>query len=170
MVRPGFELNPLALISGRVFVGYRQFTPLDENVPDYRGVVAAIDATYIRGSTRFEMKVDRDLAYSYESTRPYYALLDTGLTVTQRITTAWELVGRGSRQTLAYRQLASLETTQNPQRDRGWVYGGGIGYLPGDTLRLGVDTNYYTRRSEFEGRRDYEGLRVFGSISYGIQQ
>jgi hypothetical protein len=170
MVRPGFELNPLALISGRVFVGYRQFTPLDEHVPDYRGVVAAIDATYIRGSTRFEMKVDRDLAYSYEPARPYYALLDAGLTVTQRITTAWELVGRGSRQVLAYRQLESLGTTVNPQRDRGWVYGGGIGYLVAETFRLGLDTNYYTRRSEFEGRRDYEGLRVFGSISYGIQQ
>jgi hypothetical protein len=33
-----------------------------------------------------------------------------------------------------------------------------------------VDTNYYTRRSEVEGRRDYDGLRVFGSIKYGIRQ
>jgi hypothetical protein len=170
MVRPGFELNPLALISGRVFVGYRGFTPLDENLPEYRGVVAAVDATYIRGSTRFEVRVDRDLAYSYEPTRPYYALLDTGLTVTQRVTTAWELVGRGSRQVLAYRQLESLAATLEPQRDRGWVYGGGIGYLLGETFRIGFDTNYYTRRSELQGRRDYEGLRMFGSISYGIQQ
>src|SRR5688572_13832103 len=80
-VMPGFELKPLALISGRVFVGYRQFDPLSETLPDYRGLVAAVDAAYIRGATRFEAKVDRDVAYSFEAARPYYALLDMGLTV-----------------------------------------------------------------------------------------
>ncbi|HJR60720.1 MAG TPA: outer membrane beta-barrel protein [Vicinamibacterales bacterium] len=169
-VMPGFELKPLALISGRVFVGYRQFKPLTETLPEYRGVVASVKATYIRSSTRFELKVDRDLAYSYEPTRPYYALLDYGLTVTQRITNAWELVGRGSRQTLAYRMLDALDASSIPPGDKGYVYGGGVGYRLGETFRLGLDTNYYTRRSEIEGRRDFEGLRVFGSISYGIQQ
>ena len=169
-VMPGFEIKPLALISGRVFVGFRQFKPLTETLPEYRGVVASVKATYIRTSTRFELKVDRDLAYSYEPTRPYYALLDYGLTVTQRITSAWELVGRGNRQTLAYRMLGGLDGVATPPGDKGYVFGGGLGYRLGETFRLGLDTNYYTRRSEIEGRRDYEGLRVFGSISYGIQQ
>jgi hypothetical protein len=169
-VMPGFEIKPLALISGRVFVGYRQFKPLTETLPEYRGVVASVKATYIRSSTRFEVKVDRDLAYSYEPTRPYYALLDFGLTVTQRITPAWEVVGRGSRQTLAYRLLGAVDASGTPPGDKGYVFGGGVGYRLGETFRLGLDTNYYTRRSELEGRRDYEGLRVFGSISYGIQQ
>jgi len=169
-VMPGFELNPMALISGRVFVGYRDFKPLTDTLPRYRGMVASVDATYVRDSTRFEARVHRDLAYSYEPTRPYYALLDFGLTVTQRITTAWELVGRGSRQQLAYRQFGSLDGAGAAQRDRGYLYGGGIGYLLGETFRLGFDANYYTRRSDFELRRDYEGLRLFGSISYGIQQ
>ena len=168
-VMPGFDIKPLALISGRVFVGYRQFDPLSAAVPDYRGVVAAVNATYIRGSTRFEAKVDRDLAYSYEPLRPYYALLDTGLTVTQRITHAWEIVGRGSRQTLAYRHVGVTEAASG-RSDRGYIWGGGLGYRVGELLRLGGDVNYYTRRSELEGRRDYEGLRVFGSISYGIRQ
>ena len=35
-VLPGFELKPFALIAGTVFVGYRQFNPLDRRVPDYR--------------------------------------------------------------------------------------------------------------------------------------
>ncbi|CAN5704814.1 hypothetical protein BH24ACI5_BH24ACI5_19340 [soil metagenome] len=169
-VMPGFEIKPLALISGRVFVGYRQFDPLTAALPDYRGVVAAVEATYVRGSTRFEGRVDRDVAYSFEAARPYYALFDLGLTVTQRVTNAWELVGRGSRQTLAYRQVTSLDTPLAPASDRGHTFGGGIGYLVAETFRLGMDVNYYTRRSQFEGRRDYEGLRVFGSISYGIQQ
>jgi hypothetical protein len=168
-VMPGFDIKPSALISGRVFVGYRQFDPLSAAVPDYRGIAASVEATYIHGSTRYEAKVNRDLAYSYEALRPYYALFDTGLTVTQRVTHSWELVGRGSRQTLAYRQLASLGTPEGGT-DRGYVYGAGIGYRPGEVLRLGFDANYYTRRAEVEGRRDYEGLRVFGSIAYGIRQ
>ena len=58
----------------------------------------------------------------------------------------------------------------DPGTDRGYVYGGGIGYRLGETFRIGFDSNYYTRRSEIEERRDFEGLRLFGSISYGIQQ
>ena len=168
-VMPGFDIKPMALISGRVFVGYRQFEPLSAAVPDYRGLAAEVDATYVRGSTRFEAKVNRDLAFSYEALRPYYQLLDAGLTVTQRVTQAWEIVGRGSRQTLSYRQLAGLGSP-DAGVDRGYVVGGGVGYRVGEVLRLGADANYYTRRAEVEGRRDYEGLRVFGSIMYGIRQ
>ncbi len=132
-------------------------------------MIAAVDATYVRGSTRFQAKVDRDLAYSFEPTRPYYALLDAGLTVTQRLTSAWEVVGRGSRQRLDYRQLDSSPGAAD-QGDSGYSYGGGLGYRLAETFRLGVDANYYTRRSEFADRREYDGLRVFGSISYGIAQ
>jgi hypothetical protein len=169
-VMPGFEFKPFALISGRAFVGYRQFDPSSVTLPDYRGLVASVDATYVRNSTRFQAKVDKDVAYSYAINHPYYALLDTGLTVTQRVTRAWEVVGRGSRQSLVYRQLSSSGATGDQPTDRGYAYGGGIGYLVAETFRLGFDANYYTRRSEIEGRRDFDGLRVFGSISYGIQQ
>jgi hypothetical protein len=169
-IMPGFELNPFALISGRVFVGFREFDPLSSALPDYRGVVASVDATYILlGSTRFQFKVDRDVVYSYESVRPYYALLDTGVTVTQRVTRAWELVGRASRQTLDYRHLEA-SVTGDPGYDRAYTFGGGIGYRIGETLRVGVDANHYSRRSEFDSRRNYDGVRVFGSISYGIRQ
>lgn len=169
-VMPGFELNPLALISGRVFVGFRQFDPLSSELPEYRGVVASVDATYILlGATRFQFKVDRDVVYSFEALRPYYALLDTGVTVTQRVTHAWEVVGRASRQTLDYRHLQAAASSDFGS-DRGYTLGGGLGYRIGETLRLGVDANHYSRRSEFDSLRNYDGVRVFGSISYGIQQ
>ena len=168
-VMPGFDIKPLALISGKAFVGYRQFDPLSSALPDYRGLVAAVEATYVGGSTRYDVKIDRDVAYSYDALRPFYTLLDTGLTVTQRVTRSWELVGRGSRQALAYKQLQSLGDADGGT-DRGYVFGAGIGYRAGEVLRLGADANYYTRRSEVEGRRDYEGLRLFGSIKYGIRQ
>ena len=167
-IMPGFVLKPAALISGEVFVGYRRFDALDAGLTDYSGVVAAVNATYIRNATRFDVRVDRDLAYSYSIDRPYYALLDTTLTVTHRFPSPFELVGRVGRAALAYR-LADGDTTGAPT-DRGYTYGGGIGVLPGDTLRLGFDVIYSSRRSEVAGRRDFEGTRIFGSISYGIRQ
>ena len=166
----GFQFKPLALISGRVLAGYRQFDPLTSSLPDYRGFVASVDAAYVsRGSTRFQVRVDRDVAYSYEPTRPYYGLLDTGLEVTQRLGPTWEVVGRGSHQRLQYRLIGAAPKSGTPA-DKGFVTGVGVGYRPAETLRLGLDANYYTRRSDFAGARDYEGLRVFGSISYGIMQ
>ena len=170
-VMPGFELKPAALISGRVFVGYRHFAPLTEGLPEYNGVAAAVDAAYIRNATRFQARFERDVEYSFQPLRPYYALTDMGLTVTQRMLTSWEIVGRGGHQRLAYRQLSPTGiAVPDTKPDLGYVFGAGVGYRVGEVLRLGVDTNYYTRRSEIEGRRDYEGLRVFGSIIYGIQQ
>ncbi len=166
-VMPGFELKPAALISGTVFVGYRQFDAVDERLEDYRGIVAAVSATYVREATRFEVKVDRDLAYSYSTERPYYALLDTGLVVTHRFPSRWEAVGRVGRQALSYR--LSDGAAGDPPTDRGYTYGAGIGVLPAETLRLGFDVIYSTRRSEVAGRRDFDGTRVFGSISYGIR-
>jgi hypothetical protein len=167
-IMPGFELKPAALISGSVFVGYRRFDALDDRIEDYSGVVAAVNATYVRNATRFEVKVDRDLAYSYSIQRPYYALLDTGLVVTHRFPSRWEAVGRLSRQTLAYR--VSDAAAGEPPTDHGYSYGAGIGVLPVETLRLGFDVIYSTRRSEVGDRRDFDGTRVFGSISYGIRQ
>jgi hypothetical protein len=170
-VMSGFQIKPLALVSGRVYVGYREFRPLTSSLPDYRGLAAKVDAAYIsRGSTRFQVKVDRDVQYSFEATRPYYTLLDAGLEVTQRVGPTWELVARGSHQRLNYRLLGSAAKPASTPGDTGYVYGAGIGYRPATALRLGVDANYYTRHSDFESRRAYEGLRVFGSITYGIMQ
>src|SRR5207302_3791310 len=41
-VMSGFELKPLALISGTAFVGYRRFHPLDAAVPTSSGVAATV--------------------------------------------------------------------------------------------------------------------------------
>ena len=41
-VMPGFEMKPSALVSGRVFVGFRRFAPLNPAVPEYSGPVASV--------------------------------------------------------------------------------------------------------------------------------
>ena len=176
-VMPGFELKPAALISGSVFVGFRRFNPLTTSLPDYSGVVAAVKARYIRSSTRYDVVVDRDVAYSFEATQPYYALLNSGLTVTQRVTRRWDVVGRGGLQRLAYRDLelgSAPEVSESAagvnRVDRGREYGGGVGFRLNEVVRLGLNLSRATRRSSLPGRRDYEGTRIFGSVTYGIQQ
>jgi hypothetical protein len=168
-VMPGFELKPQALISGQAYVGVRRFNALRDDVPDYTGLVAGVSTKFSARSTLFEVRVARDLAFSYEVLQPYYAQTDVGLQVTQRITSKWDIVGRGARQQLAYKNL--ITTTTLPERvDHSWQLGGGIGYRMAETLRLGVDANYYRRDAPQATTRNYEGLRVGASFSYGLTQ
>jgi Putative beta-barrel porin 2 len=168
-VMSGFELKPFALISGSAYVGYRQFNALDPNVPDYRGLVASVDAIYTVAGTRLAVKLNRDLIYSYEPTEPYYGLTAVDVTITERITHAWDIVGRGGWHSLDYRQLASVADVSG-RVDTGRVYGVGIGYRVGEILRIGVDANYYQRISEALTQHDYEGFRVGASFTYGLPQ
>ena len=168
-VLPGFEFKPSALISGKVFVGFRRFNALDETLPDFAGAIAAVDATYVHGATRLSVKVNRDLAYSYELTQPYYALSDLGLVLTQRITDVWDVVGRGGLQTLEYQRLQSI-LTASTRTDTIQQYGAGVGYRLGQTFRLGFDAVRYRRQSSELTLRQYDGLRFGASISYGLPQ
>lgn len=166
-VMPGFELKPFALISGKVFAGFRHFNVLNENTPDYDGFVALINASYVIAATKIDAQFNRDVTYSFETTTPYYALTDVAVTVTERITYKWDVVGRAGHQTLDYRATSNIGNV--PERvDSGVMYGMGIGFRPGETMRLGFDVNYYHRDSSVVDYRDYDGLRFGASVSYGV--
>ena len=61
-IAPGLEFKPFALISGKASVGYRQFDALNASVPDYSGLIAAVDVTYTaRDATRFAVVFNRDV-------------------------------------------------------------------------------------------------------------
>lgn len=168
-VVPGFEFKPAALISGTAFVGMKRFNALREEVPDFTGVVANVSTKYIIRTTQFDVRVARDLAYSFEILQPYYALTDTGLSVTQRVTRKWDIVGRTSRQTMAYRAVRTA-TNLAPRTDRSWLAGGGFGYRLAETLRFGIDANYYRRNTVSLAFGNFEGLRVGATFSYGLTQ
>lgn len=165
-VMPGFDLRPEALISGRVFVGVRRFNALRNDVPDFTGVAADVEATYIRNATQFQLRVSRDLLYSYELLQPYYAQIDSGLAVTQRVSRHWDLVGRADWQSLQYQNLVSSQLAE--RTDHSWRFGSSLGYRIAETLRVGLDANYYRRRTAALILRNYEGLRVGASFSYGL--
>ena len=167
--RPGFEFKPFALIAGRVSIGFRHFNVLNESVRDYDGAVAAVEAKYtLTTSTQLSGIVNRDLVFSYDEITPYYTLTNAGLTINERITPSWDVVARGGWQTLGYRGL-STPAADSRGTDRGTTFGVGLGYLVGQSLRVGLDVNYYLRRSPLP-LRNYDGLRAGASVSYGISQ
>lgn len=167
-VTSGFEFKPFALISGNVAVGYRHFNVLSDTIPDFDGVVASVDAKYRMAATEFQVRVNRDLTFSYEPANPYYALTDVGFTITERITRTWDAVARAGWQSLDYRHVQSSAAVRE-RTDKGRQFGLGIGYRLGEAVRLGVDVNYLVRRSP-ESLREYDGLRVGASVSYGLSQ
>jgi hypothetical protein len=168
-VKPGFEFKPFALISGKVSAGFRHFNVLNDSVEDFQGLVAAIDAKYtLTTSTRIAALVSRDMAFSFEEQFPYYTLTLSAVELKQRVSTSWDAVVRAGWQTLGYH--AVLTNAANvPFADRGRFYGAGVGYLVGETLRIGFDANYYSRDSQ-QNVRNYNGLRAGASVSYGIPQ
>jgi hypothetical protein len=168
-VRPGFEFKPFALVAGKVSVGFRHFNVLNDRVPDYQGPVANVDVRYtLTTTTQLAATVTRDLAFSYDEATPYYALTNSGVTLTQRLASSWDVIAHGGWQQLGYR-AAATDTAGTPREDRGQIYGLGVGYLVGETFRIGLDVNYYQRRSQFFGR-NYDGFRAGMSVSYGILQ
>jgi len=166
-IMPGFEFRPEALISGSAFVGIKRFDSLNDAVQDYTGVVANVGAKYIVRSTQFDVRVARDVTFSYEVLQPFYTLLDTGLAVTQRITYRWDVIGRSSWQSLAYHNITSA-IDLNERTDHSWQVGTGVGYHVGESLRVGVDANYSRRDAPEAQYRNYEGLRIGASFSYGL--
>ena len=162
----GFEFKPFALISGKGVVGYRRFHTLSVVVPDYTGPVASADLGYALRATRVTARVERDVTYSFEALEPYYLLTDVGFTVTQRLTTRWDVVGRAARQALDYKAVGVLSAPDRTDHVR--QLGGGVGWHTGEFMRLGLDTEFVSRRSPLTGR-SYEGWRTGLSITYGVK-
>lgn len=168
-ILPGFEMKPAALISGAVAVGVRHFQPRnDATIPEFNGLAANANLRYAIGATRIATLWSRDVVFSYETDEPYYALTDVGLTLTERITTKWDAIARASWQRLNYRSRLALGGDGHLETVS--LYGGGVGYRLGEALRLGVDANFVTRDAGSLESRNFEGLRVGASFTYGLPQ
>jgi hypothetical protein len=170
IVTPGLEFKPLALISGSAFVGYRRFNALGPTLPDFSGLTAAVNLTFIaRESTKFAVRADRTLEYSFSETQPYFIATGGTLTVTQMIGTGWDVMGRAGRTNLAYRSVVTASadpTVVVGRRDRVGDIGLGLGRHLGSDLRIGFEVDYGSRFSVVEGR-GYHGFRFGGTVTYG---
>jgi hypothetical protein len=168
-ILPGLEMKPSALFSGKAAVGYRRFDAKNAVVPDYSGMVAAVDIGYVmREATRFGVRVDRNLDYSLQVDTPYFVVTTANVDVKQALGYSWDVVGRVGRSALAYQGLLP-DGGGDPvtrQRDRLLTYGVGVGRRLGEYIRVGFDVDYNERRSEV-AFRGYEGFKFGGSFTYG---
>jgi hypothetical protein len=168
-VLPGLEMKPSALISGKAAVGYRKFNAKSTIVPDFSGIVAAVDVGYvIREATRFGVRVDRNLDYSLQVDSPYFVVTTTNVDVKQALGYSWDIVGRAGRAALAYQGLLADGGGEpvTRQRDRLTTYGVGVGRRLGEHIRVGFDVDHNQRHSE-TAFRGYEGFKFGGSFTYG---
>ena len=166
-ILPGFEFKPSALISGKVSVGYRRFDALDSTVPDFGGLVGALDTRYTwREQTQFSLKATRNIEYSIEEESPYFVTNGGTLEITQVLGLRWFVAGRGGRTRLVYRNFIVNGVETIGRTDRVDLYGVGFGRLLGEDIRIGIDLNKVRRVSTIPSR-EYEGYRVGVSISYG---
>ena len=162
---PGFEFKPSALVSGSVSVGYRRFNALDTQVPDFSGLTAAVNVSYVaREMTKFNVDVRRDLEYSFEVTQPYYLANTIQLSVVQMLGPGWDIVGRVGGNRLDYRNVTNLAAGDRSDRTHSWGLGAGR-HLPSG-VRVGFDIDYMRRLSVVDGR-GFHGYRFGGSVTYG---
>ncbi len=171
-VAPGVEFAPRALISGRAYVGYRRFTITSGLAPEFTGPVALVElASTIRVATRVSVQVNRDVAYSFDVTTPYYVTVGGGGSITQRIAENWDVTATAARQRLNYRTntttVLPATADQGPGRsDSVDTYTGAVSYHLNRSMSLGMTVGHMRRTSGL-ARRNYEGTRVLGQFTYG---
>ncbi len=160
------SFQPLALINGSAAVGYRRFTPLQGEIPAFRGTIATIGLSYsLFGTTRLGLALTRDIQPSFQVDQPYYLEASITGTMQRQLYRSFDVLARMGATRLAYRNRIGA-TVQAPDRtDRVRTFGVGLGYRLGADKRIGFTVDRPTRYSEIE-RAQYSGLRYGMSVTY----
>ena len=166
----GLELRPLALIAGHAMVGVRRFEPRTDAVQSFTGAVADVELAYqLRDLTRVSALVLRDVDYSFDDAQAYYVSTAWKMSATQILGAGFDVMAHVGQTRFDYR-AAGVDAGGlgiGGRRDTVDAYGVGIGRRLGSEVRIGLDLEYATRRSNVP-ERNYEGLRGGGSFSYGF--
>lgn len=165
-ISPGFEFRPKALVSGTVEVGYRHLEPKDPAVPKFDGVIARMGVSYRMGdATALGLDWNRDVQYSYDTTRPYYVENGLAVNLRRQLGGRFDGIARVDRHALSYVILAP--ETMDPSRSTTWTYSLDIGYRVNRETRMGVNVEWVERTSKPAAGRDFSGLRAGLSFNLG---
>lgn len=170
-IMPGVEIQPKALISGSAYVGVRHLNPVDEtSLPEFAGVVSSLALSYtLLGSTTIGVSQTRDINYSYEPLQPYYVASGAGIRGRRALGPRFDVVLSADRHTYAYRDLIVQGIAPEPERiDTIGSYGGSFGYRLGREGRVGLGLTYWKRDSTTRPGREYDGLRIGTTATYGF--
>jgi hypothetical protein len=158
----GLQFGEEAVIRGRARVGYRDFRSVDPTVHPFQGLTADVGlAVVIASVTHIDVRVQRDVEYSFDGLQAYYVGSGGAVTATHRLFGPVDIQVRYDATRLQYGQREGIDD----RRDSLQSYGGGFGYTLKDRTRIGINYEYTRRRSTLPEAR-YERPRVFVSWSY----
>lgn len=171
-VVPGVEFKPLALVAGSAAIGIRRFRPENPLIQDFTGVVAHANLAYtLQGFTRFRFSADRDLAFSYSQSAPYYVTNQYGVGIDRHLGGKFDLTGGVDWLMHSYKVIAGIEPiADTPPVDRLTTWALGVGYRLARARRVGFDVTYRERSSNTAFFIPYSGLRVMWSVDAGLQR
>jgi hypothetical protein len=165
-IAPALEFEPSALVSGRASVGYRSLSGRDASIPVFRGPVASVQLAYtLMTDTRFELRANRDLEYSYEVLAPYYVLSGTAAEVIHALSPTVGVKAHIGRSTLAFQSLATSGAGSRVEKVT--LYGGGLIRKISRDFRATATVDYVRRGSPLRFRQ-YAGLQAGSSLVYGF--
>jgi hypothetical protein len=167
-VAVGLVFAPDALISGSAKLGYRDFRPVQSDLPEFRGSTVAVNLSYVaRSSTKFVLQAARDVQFSYDENQPYYLLTGATASLLQQIFGPVDVEGRILRQRLSYRDRSGVSVEVPDRVDRVSGVGVGVGYRVREDLRVAFNFDWQERASEVESR-SYDRLRYGTAVTYGF--
>jgi hypothetical protein len=170
-IMPGVTFEPRALVNGFARIGVRHLNPVDETLlPEFKGLVSDFGLSYtVFGATTLGVTHTRDVRYSFELTQPYYVDTGIGARIRRALGPRFDVIVSADRHRLAYEELIVEGGPQTPERiDAIWNYGGSLGYRFGRDGRLGFGVTYWTRESTTRPGREYDGLRIGTTATYGF--
>jgi hypothetical protein len=175
-IMPGIELESRALISGSAYVGIRKSRTLNSAMPEFQGVVASARLrSTLAGSTRIEVRTERDINYSIDLLQPYYVATGYGVSVSRHLGGRFDVTAGTEQYRHRYRQLGAVSppmlepSPRAPQRaDTIHSYSASLGYRLGTAGRIGFGGTYWSRDSNAQDLYTYNGLRLGTTITYGF--
>ena len=167
-ILPTIRMESPAIIQGSLAIGYRRFSAVDPETPDYSGLVMQGSLTHTFGErTKVDLQLSRDVQYSFEETEPYYLTTGFRVVLTQQVGDSFDVRAIGGRDRLDYREESTSGIPNDTRVDRASVLGAGVGYRFQTNLRTGLDIEFAERTSEVPNR-EYDRTRVFASLTYGF--
>jgi hypothetical protein len=154
-----------AILTGSAFAGLRDFRPLSGAMPSFRGFIAGGDIHFtIAQVSRFDLRGNRDIVYSYDNFQPYY--LDSGgqATLSQRVVGPVDAIVLAGRRRFRYQTLRNVAMSGRIETMSLW--GGGIGIRVDDHMRLTFTIDREKRVSTQSAQRQFERTRAFASLEY----
>jgi hypothetical protein len=164
-IMPTLTFSPAGLINGTVSVGFRRFTAVDPQTPDFTGLVAsATGGVTLYERHRLDFSVNRDLSYSYDRATPYYIATGGSLTWTWLLAGPVDLKASIGRNQMRYHGQGSAGATST---DTYSTYSVGTGYRIRRWLRAGINGDWVRRASQTSPDRVFENNRIYGTLTWG---